>query len=275
MSVPQWADVSDLTVHPQAHLVPAMDPDSDDALVEDIAAHGIQVPLDVTAGGVVLDGRHRLRIAIALGHAGVPVRVVDPDGDEVGYMIRMALRRRHLTTEQRKNLAATLLRNQPERSDRSVARETGISPTTVGDVRRDAETSGQLSKVDSRLGDDGRVRALPEPRPVPVVEVDPLAGMDQQQRAVYGALRGIADKRAELERRDPSEMTPPIEAQRRIARAHLLERLAMARGDADLCDGRLSQDDMDAVAGHLEYIRWRLFRIEDGRASLAEVTHVS
>ena len=78
------APVSKLRLHPRAEDIPTMDPDQYDALVEDIKLRGIQVPLDVlpmidarrphrradrpseTAEIIVLDGRHRLRAAIAL-----------------------------------------------------------------------------------------------------------------------------------------------------------------------------------------------------------------
>jgi len=77
------------------------------ALHADIAARGIQVPLDITAAGHVLDGRHRHRVALALGLDSVPVRVVDPP-DEVEYMLLAALQRRQLSASQRAALALEL-----------------------------------------------------------------------------------------------------------------------------------------------------------------------
>lgn len=155
-----------LRVHDRAGVVPFPEPDQHNDLVDDIAARGVQVPLDILADGTVLDGRTRLSIARALGLAEVPVRVVETD-DPVGYMVRMALLRRHLTTGQRKALAATLLRQEPERSDRSVAKVVGIHHETVAAVRSGLEDAGQLAETASRTGIDGRIRALPEPRSVP------------------------------------------------------------------------------------------------------------
>lgn len=167
-----WADVHDLRPHPQADLVPSMDADADAYLVQDIEANGVQVPLDVTSGGVVLDGRHRLRIAVALGMKGVPIRVVDPD-DEVGYMVRMALHRRHLDTAQRKALAATLLRHRPERSDRSIARETGVSHPTVAAIREGLVGSGDVEELSTRTDSLGREQ--PAYRPAIKRATDALA----------------------------------------------------------------------------------------------------
>src|SRR5436853_111507 len=56
----------ELRGHREASRVPCMTVEEGDALREDIAVRGIQVPLDITADGVVLDGRirhHAARLA--------------------------------------------------------------------------------------------------------------------------------------------------------------------------------------------------------------------
>jgi hypothetical protein len=52
--------------HPSAALVPSMTVVEAAALQADIAARGVQVPIEITAAGVVLDGRQRHRAALAL-----------------------------------------------------------------------------------------------------------------------------------------------------------------------------------------------------------------
>lgn len=69
------------------------------AFLVDVSEHGIATPIDITPAGVVLDGRHRLRAAQQLGLRQVPVRVVAPK-DEVAYILRAALHRRHLSQSQ-------------------------------------------------------------------------------------------------------------------------------------------------------------------------------
>jgi len=49
---------------------------------DDIKAHGIQVPLDIS-GNTVLDGRHRLMIARELGLRTIPCRPVSLDGESL------------------------------------------------------------------------------------------------------------------------------------------------------------------------------------------------
>src|SRR4051812_19705073 len=77
------------------------------ALRADIVRRGIVTPLVITKTGVVLDGRHRHRIALELGLEVVPVRVVAPD-DEVDFMLSAAVQRRQLTPSQRAALVLIL-----------------------------------------------------------------------------------------------------------------------------------------------------------------------
>ena len=86
--------------HREAARIPSMSVNEAAALEEDAALNGIQVPLDINAAGVVLDGRQRHRVALALGLDSVPVRVVAPP-DEVEFMFRTALVRRHLSAGQK------------------------------------------------------------------------------------------------------------------------------------------------------------------------------
>lgn len=85
----------------------------------DVAARGVLQPLEITAEGVVLDGRHRVRAACELGLREVPVSVVAPP-DEVEYMLLAALNRRHLSQSQKAALIVDLesYRRQEQQSRR-------------------------------------------------------------------------------------------------------------------------------------------------------------
>jgi N6-adenosine-specific RNA methylase IME4 len=93
--------------HPAAGVLPEMEAEAFRAFVVDVRERGVQVPLDITAAGVVLDGHLRLRAAATLNLSCVPVRVVAP-ADEVEYLLRAAISRRHLTASQRAALAIEL-----------------------------------------------------------------------------------------------------------------------------------------------------------------------
>jgi hypothetical protein len=114
-------------------------PDADFAfLVEDIKANGLLTPI-VTFEDKVLDGRNRLK---ACQLAGVdPVFKPFEGDDPVTFVISANLHRRHLTTPQRKQVAAEILKRQPERSNRSVAAEVALDDKTIAQVRKDAEAN--------------------------------------------------------------------------------------------------------------------------------------
>jgi ParB-like chromosome segregation protein Spo0J len=95
--------VAELQPHPQAEEVPPLSEGDYRALREDIDSRGVLVLIAVTKGGVVLDGPARLRAARELGHERIIVNVVTPE-DELEYILRAALHRRHLDPSQRADL---------------------------------------------------------------------------------------------------------------------------------------------------------------------------
>jgi N6-adenosine-specific RNA methylase IME4/ParB-like chromosome segregation protein Spo0J len=100
--------VADLQPHPKAAVVPALAGKAYDAFGADVAARGLQVPLEVTHEGLVLDGRARLRAARELGIEEVEVDVVAPR-DELEHIVRAALVRRQLSQSQRAALTLLLV----------------------------------------------------------------------------------------------------------------------------------------------------------------------
>ena len=116
-----------LREHPRTDLVPAIDDQAFRVLRADIEARGLQVPLEATPTGVVLDGRARLRAARELGFEHVAVRVLAP-ADECEHMLRAALLRRQLSASQRAALALKLLpyeelREQAQKRQRANLRQ--------------------------------------------------------------------------------------------------------------------------------------------------------
>jgi len=123
-------------------------------LREDISRRGVVIPLLVDAKTLqIIDGRIRNRICEELGIREVPkILVGGLSGDDLTDLrIAVNLYRRHLSSEQKRELVAWHLRQHPESSDRKVAGETGVSDKTVAKVRRGAE----IPHLDRRTGRDG------------------------------------------------------------------------------------------------------------------------
>jgi site-specific DNA-methyltransferase (adenine-specific) len=100
-------EISDLTLHPACEQVPRMRDDEWARFVSDVNERGVQEPIVVQSGGVVLDGRHRLEAAKARGDRNIPGRLVEFDEKaQLEYIITSALLRRHLTDDQRSILGA-------------------------------------------------------------------------------------------------------------------------------------------------------------------------
>jgi hypothetical protein len=177
-----WRDV--LPVHPAADLFPLMSPDELKVLGEDIKENGLRTPIvltTVTSGyrddgrDHLLDGRNRLDAMERVGFVLVKKGKLDPHlgwEDDItllpprpcsvpeseAYMAAVSLNihRRHLTSEQRRDLITKLIKATPEKSDRQIAEQVKASPTTVGTVRTKLEATGDVSKLDTRQDTKGR-----------------------------------------------------------------------------------------------------------------------
>jgi hypothetical protein len=191
-----WRDV--LPIHPAAALFPPIPEAELKELAGDIEAHGLQTRVvvwnpsedpDDEARYQLLDGRSRLDALALLGLLHVDQHGVihlnkswngktwlayetpfellarHRDGDDpYALALSLNLHRRHLTSEQKRDLVAKLLKAKPEASDRQIAKQTKTSPTTVGTIRKKAEAAGDVSKLDTRTDTKGRKQASTKPK---------------------------------------------------------------------------------------------------------------
>lgn len=100
--------VAELRPHPQAGELPQLTGAELIALKEDVREHDLQVPLEITADGTVLDGHAHLQAAPEIGLSEVPVSIVDPP-DPLAYMLLAALLRRQLSASQKAALGVKLV----------------------------------------------------------------------------------------------------------------------------------------------------------------------
>lgn len=193
-----WRDV--LPVHPAADLFPMMSKAELLELGEDIKKNGLRIPIVVghrdkyNREFKLWDGRNRLDALDAIGllafspddaddtagigqwHHGfyiktstglwpLPVKVLreDEGNDPCTYIVSANIHRRHLSNEQKRELIAKLIKAVPEKSNRQIAEKVKADHKTVGQIRKDLESTGEIPQLKKTVGADGKSRARPRP----------------------------------------------------------------------------------------------------------------
>lgn len=164
----------------------------------------------------VVDGMHRLRVAALRGQEFIDAYLVDGDPDDV-FVLAVEANVAHglpLTLVDRKAAANRILRSHAHWSDRAVAAKTGLSPKTVGALRRCSTEAAP--RLNTRVGLDGRVRPIgvsPGRRiAAELLAVHPGASLRQIARAAGISPATVRKVRAELTATDGptrSGPTPP------------------------------------------------------------------
>jgi hypothetical protein len=195
-----WRSV--LKVHPAADMFPMMSDDELKALAKDIEANDLKSPITVWSPDpnftrwrrrrgkrkpppefYLVDGRNRLTALEQCGRlefneAGWPsieagfdfdgaVTALGYGDDPYEYVVSANIHRRHLTSEQKRELIAKLLRATPDKSDRQIAATARVDHKTVGASRAEAEARGEIPHVENRTDTKGRTQpARKKRRPI-------------------------------------------------------------------------------------------------------------
>jgi len=140
--------------------LPALSYEEFVALRDSIAVNGVLVPIIVDSDGLkrkIIDGNYRKTIADELGYECPENVQPNLDENEKRVLVRaLNLARRQLSQEQRRELIADQLEESPGRSNRWIAKQLGVHHSTVGAVRGELESVGQISQLGSRVGNDGK-----------------------------------------------------------------------------------------------------------------------
>jgi ParB-like nuclease domain len=184
-----------LKVHPAADEFPLLadtDPKALQELADDIKRNGLQQPIviwDYRDELWLLDGRNRLDALALLGRLALvdygrpglimterspkdiwnlfhfeydhPLKARDP----YSIALSLNLHRRHLDSQQKRDLIAKLLKANPEASDRKIAKTVGVSHPTVGAIRDELESTGKIYQLEKTVGADGKARKNPAKKP--------------------------------------------------------------------------------------------------------------
>jgi hypothetical protein len=95
------------------------------------------------------------------------------------YVISRNLHRRHLTIEERREIAAKLLATNPEQSNRQVAKIVKLDHQTVAAVRSERESTGEIPQLKKTKGSDGKAR------PARVLSARPKLGTPVEKTIAY------------------------------------------------------------------------------------------
>jgi hypothetical protein len=184
-----WRDV--IKVHSAADLFPLMPEAELRELGEDIKKNGLTSPIVFFKEGTsysLLDGRNRLDAMELVGisfslrdHGTAGWKISQPLGagflpscpqpvvvfqkDPHDFVLSANIHRRHLTTEQKRELIAKVLKAKPDRSNLHVAKTVGVSHPTVAKVRTRLEDKGDIEKVSTSTDTKGRKSPIRKSRP--------------------------------------------------------------------------------------------------------------
>jgi len=193
-------------------------PDELKELGDDIRKNGIVAPIivwtDDSKQNFLLDGRNRLDAAEAAGM----LRLEFPEGDNcpnitvsadgVFYPVRVErvisdpsdlaasfnIHRRHLTAEQKHQLTAKVIKIDPAKSDRQIAKIVRTSPTTVGKIRTGLVATGDVCRLDTRTDTKGRKQPAKKSRSSPTKIATPPTPAQRVEQKIRRA--GLADEKA-------------------------------------------------------------------------------
>jgi len=171
-------------------VMPRLSPEEYADLEQSIKDEGVLVPIVVSTGGQIIDGHHRAEIARRLGiHCPEVIKQGDPTELRT-FAYSLNLNRRHLSREQRRDLIAQSLREDPQLSNREHARRTGADDKTVAAIREPLVATAEIPQLDRTTGADGRERpstraskdevteGAPKPKPEPKPKATPGAFWD-------------------------------------------------------------------------------------------------
>jgi hypothetical protein len=178
--------------HPLADMFPLMEGEEFRALVEDMRVRKrVNLPI-MLFEGKILDGRNRYNALVELGWE-VPTRTFSGSHQKArDYVISANIHRRHLTNEQKRALIENLLKADPEKSDRQIAKEAKLPDhKLVGRTRKRLEGRGAMPHVAKRKDAAGRRQPSSKPKPAlaeppPAKEKPPVNAPDTGLRAFDG-----------------------------------------------------------------------------------------
>jgi ParB-like chromosome segregation protein Spo0J len=152
-------EIAGFVAHPLAEIFPIISEDELKELAEDIRKNGMLEQITLHEGKI-LDGRNRFAAAKSVGFAfrRTNFKELLCHLDPRAYVISANIKRRHLNSEQRRELIKLLLKADPNKSDRQIAATVKVDNKTVAAVRGQMEATEEIPQLDKTTGADGKSR---------------------------------------------------------------------------------------------------------------------
>lgn len=203
--------MSDLVQHPAGKIMPEMSPDDREELKRSMIEQGYlkEYPI-VLLDGMILDGWHRYNVASELGIVPgfTDYKNVDAEGkalDPVAWVVSTNLARRHLTDDQRANIALTLKTLEADSvTAMTTAQAAAAMKVSASKVNRAQNIKNQSSTLDDairsglvslgeaeRIVNDGDLLAVVNADDFDLTEVTEVAKRAQKTPAKSGRDRKI------------------------------------------------------------------------------------
>src|SRR3954447_10597696 len=140
-------------------LLSPLDAETYAGLKANIVLNGVQVPVVKDEKGFILDGFARAKIAKELAYECPSVTVKGLTEQEKRSQVRaLNLARRQLDNYAKREIIADEIKENPERSNRWIAKSLGVHHATVIKVRNDLTSTGHDIHFDQLVGRDGKIR---------------------------------------------------------------------------------------------------------------------
>jgi len=138
------------------------------ALDKSICELGVQVPPIEDENGDIIDGHYRDEIATRRGITYERTMLAGlTHAEKIGLAMSLNINRRHLNSEQKRELLATSIKADPQASDREHAKRTGSSDKTAAKVRVELEDRSEIPNVETRTDTKGRKQPAKKAAPKP------------------------------------------------------------------------------------------------------------
>jgi hypothetical protein len=163
---------------PPFQVFPDLTPEEFETLKRDIGERGVQVAIEITPEGEILDGHQRQRACRELGIRNYPRRIISGLDDEGKrhHAIKANCLRRQLSRQQKRELIEAELRRNARQSNSMLAEIFGVDDKTIAAYRRELEFTSDIPKLESFVGKNGKVY-----RPSSIFAATPAAARKAQE----------------------------------------------------------------------------------------------